>query len=232
MGIYSVRDAALITHAHQRQIRGWLQGYTQRKGKPAAPPILHAQHEPRDGELVLGFLDLLEVAFLHRISAAVERSGRSLSWKALRAAATTARRFLHSEHPFAAKRIYTDGRNVFLEVQKETGDLALYDLVRDNFAIYDVLVGSFIATIEYERDMPRRWTPDDRFKRIRIDPRRAFGRPFELKSGVPAETLFDGWKAEQGKAVSVAAWYDTDREGVEEAVGYMLGFRTETPIAA
>jgi len=223
LGIYSVSDAARITGVHPRQIRGWLQGYPQRHGKSRAAPILHRQHELRDGELALGFLDLLEVAFLGQISRAAERQGRSLSWRALRSASDTARRMLRTEHPFAAKRIHTDGRSIFLEAQKETGDPALYDLVADNFAIYDVLASSFVATIDYEDDQPRRWTPDGRFRRIQVDPRRAFGRPIEAESGVPAETLFDAWRAEKGNADKVAAWFGTDREGVEEAVHYTLG---------
>ncbi|MGH7106315.1 MAG: hypothetical protein ACREFT_07380 [Acetobacteraceae bacterium] len=129
---------------------------------------------------------------------------------------------LHTEHPFAAKRIHTDGRSVFLEAQKATGDAALYDLVSDNFAIYEVLVASFIATIEYENDEPRRWTPDDRFPRIQVDPRRAFGRPIETRSGAPAEALFDAWRAEKGNLDKVAVWYGTDRKGVDQAVHYTL----------
>jgi uncharacterized protein (DUF433 family) len=223
LGIYSVPDAGKITGVHPRQIRGWLQGYSQRLGKAPALPILHRQHDLRDGELALGFLDLLEVAFLGRINQAVERQGRTLSWKALRTAAETARLRWSTEHPFAAKRIHTDGRSIFLEAQKATGDMALYDLVSDNFAIYDVLSTSFIATIEYEEDQPRRWMPDDRFSRILVDPHRAFGRPIESLSGAPVETLFDAWRAEKSNAEKVAAWFETDREGVDQAVHYSLG---------
>ena len=72
LGIYSVPDAARITRVTRSQIRGWLQGYPQKAGK-RPEPILHGQYDLRDGELALGFLDLLEVAFLGRISQAVER---------------------------------------------------------------------------------------------------------------------------------------------------------------
>ena len=223
LGIYSVHDAALITGVAPRQIRGWLQGYSQRRGKPLAPAILHRQHELRDGELALGFLDLLEVAFLGRITKAVERQGHILGWKALRSAAETARKVLDSQNPFAARRIHTDGRSIFLEAQRATGDAALHDLVSDNFAIYDVLAASFVATIEYEDDLPRRWTPDERFARIQLNPQRAFGRPTETRSGTPAQTLFDAWRAEMGNADRVAGWFGTDREGVDQAVHYTLG---------
>ena len=222
-GIYSVRDASNLTGVSPRQIRGWLEGYAQRKGKPEAGPILIRQHEEREGELALGFLDLLEVAFLGRIVQAAERQGRALSWRAIRAAAVTARRKFGTDHPFATKRIHSDGRSIFLEAQKETGDTALYDLVVDNFAIYNVLADSFIASVEFEDDQPRRWTPDERFPRIVIDPKRSFGRPIEARSGTPAEALFDAWRAEKSDAAKVAAYYGTDEEGVKQAVGFMLG---------
>jgi hypothetical protein len=115
LGIYSVADAARITGAPPQQIRGWLQDYAQRKGQKAAPPILHRQHELQGDELALGFLELLEVAFLHRLKVAAERNGKSPSWKALRAAAETARRITNTEHPFATQRIHTDGHNIFID---------------------------------------------------------------------------------------------------------------------
>jgi uncharacterized protein (DUF433 family) len=138
---------------------------------------------------------------------------------------------LKTDHPFATRRLHTDGHSIFLEAHQETGDSALYDLVDDNFAILDVLMQSFIATVEYEQDEPRRWTPDERFLRIQIDPLRAFGRPIETVSGVPAETLFDAWKAEGSNAERVAAWYGTDVEGVDQAVHYILGIG-RAPVAA
>jgi len=53
LGIYSVPDAARLTRVPPRQIRGWLQGYAQRKGKAQAAPVLRKQHALRDGELAL-----------------------------------------------------------------------------------------------------------------------------------------------------------------------------------
>ncbi|MCS6920687.1 MAG: hypothetical protein NZM07_01985 [Elioraea sp.] len=232
LGIYSVQDAARLTGVPPRQIRGWLQGYAQRKGKAAAGPVLRRQHELRDGELALGFLDLLEVAFLGRLVRAAEAQGRAPSWKAIRTAAETARRVLNTDHPFAVRRIHTDGKRIFAEAQRATGDRALYDLVGDNFAIYDVVVDSFVASVEYEEDTPRRWTPDSRFDRIVVDPRRAFGRPVESTSGAPAEALFDAWRAEKGNAAKVAAYYGTDAAGVQQAVHFTLGADAPLPNAA
>ena len=232
LGIYSVQEAARLTAVPPRQIRGWLRGYAQRKGKAPAGPVLRRQHELRAGELALGFLDLLEVAFLGRLVRAAETQGRAPSWKAIRTAAEIARRVLNTDHPFAGRRIHTDGRRIFAEAQQATGDRALHDLVGDNSAIYDVVIDSFVASVEYDEDAPRRWTPDVRFDRIVVDPRRAFGRPVETRSGASAEALFDAWRAEKGNAAKVAALYGTDAAGVRQAVGFTLGADAPLPMAA
>jgi uncharacterized protein (DUF433 family) len=182
--------------------------------------VLRNQHPQREGELALGFLDLLEVDFLGRLVRAAESQGRSPSWKAIATSTETARRVFGIDHPFAARRLHTDGHSIFLEAHRETGDLALYDLVADNFAILDVLVSSFVATIEFENDQPKTWTPNALFCRVVIDPRRSFGRPIESVSCAPVETLFDAWKAEMANSARVAAWYETDVEGVEQAVRF------------
>lgn len=221
-GIFSLRDAEALTAVPRTKIRGWLQGYAQRRGVKQAGPILHRQHDLIDGELALGFLDLIEVAFLGRIVHAAALRGHTVRWRAIRTAAETARRLLGSDHPFSTKRIHTDGRSVFLEAQQETGDPGLYDLTRDNFAILAVLSRSFVASVEYEGDDPRVWTPDQRFPRIVIDPRRSFGRPIERYSGTPAEALFDAWRAEGQSCARVARFYEIDPEAVDQAVRFSV----------
>ena len=232
LGIYSVQDAARLSSVPAARIRGWLLGYGPRRGRDGAPAVLRPQHTLRHGELALGFFDLLEVAFLGRLVQAAERQGRRPSWKSIRLAADTARRMLGTEHPFAARRLHTDGKRIFAEARGPDGANALYDLVGDNFAIYDFVARSFVATVEYEHDTPLRWTPDTRFPRIIVDPLRAFGRPIESASGVPAETLFDAWLAEANDAAKVAAFFGVDPPGVDEAVGFVLGTQAPIPRAA
>ena len=35
--------------------------------------------------------------------------------------------------------------------------------------------------------------------------------------------MFDAWRAEKGNMEKVAAWFGTDREGVDQAVRYIFG---------
>ena len=51
-----------------------------------------------------------------------------------------------------------------------------------------------------------------------LTPLRSFGRPIETTSGALAETLFDASNAERSDAEKVAAWYCTDRDGVDQVV--------------
>lgn len=232
LGIYGVQDAARLAGVPPRRIRGWLAGYGQRAGKIHAAPVLRRQHELCEGELALGFLDLLGVAFLGVIVRAAERQGRAPRWRAIRTAADAARRILGTDHPFAVRRIHTDGRTVFHEAQQTKGDPALYDLVANNYAIYDVLAESFLASVDLEGDAARRWRPEPTLGRIVVGPRRAFGRSVEDKSGAPAEALFDAWRAEGGNASRVAAYCGTDVAGVDQAVRFHLGVYARLPIAA
>jgi hypothetical protein len=229
LGLISVPEAEMMTAVNRRQIRGWLLGYAQRRAVQRAGPILRSQHPLIDGELALGFLDLLEVAFLGQIVEAARRRGHAPQWKAIRKAAETARRRFGSEHPFALKRLHTDGRSIFAEAASETGDPGLYDLVADNYAILDVLSASFVASVEYDGDIPRLWRPSPLHDRIVADPRRARGRPVESRSGAPAEALFDAFRAEKGNAARVAAYFETDEEGVRQAVAFMLGVGRRVP---
>lgn len=227
-GIYSVKDAAALTNVSPRQIRGWLEGYRGRR----AEPVLRLQHERADGEIALGFFNLLEVDFLGRLIAAAAHRGRPPSWRAIRVAVSTARRHFGTEHPLAMRRAHTDGHTVWYEAQQETGDCALYDLTADNYAIYNMVEKSFLASVAYRDDQPHRWWPRPELQRIVVDPLRSFGRPIEDKSLAPAEALFDAWKAEGRNAHRVAAFFRTDVQGVEEAIHFTLRLPGPLPKAA
>lgn len=59
-GLYTVPMAARIVNASPLKLRSWIDGY----GQSEAEPIIHRQL-PRVGErTVLGFLDLIEAAFV------------------------------------------------------------------------------------------------------------------------------------------------------------------------
>lgn len=216
VGLYTIPEAARFTRIPANKIRGWINGYGGRspsRERPAA--IIRRQIPSLEGKPALGFLDLIEVRFVNWLL------GYGVSWKTIRQAAALARDTLKHEHPFALANFHTDGKGVFLETQKDTGDRMLLDLVKNNFAMYDVLEQSFRAGIEFGSGVAARWRPPSDYAAIVLDPLRSFGQPIDENSGVPTATLFDAYRAE-GSFERVAEWYDVTIETVRAAVAFEL----------
>jgi len=186
VGLYTVPEAARLTRVAPAKIRGWISGYGGR-AKDDRAPIIHRQIPMIGGKPALGFLDLIEVRFVSWLV------GKGVSWRTIRLAADRARAELHHEHPFALARFHTDGKAIFLETQEATGDRSLLDLVKNNFAMYEVV----------------------------LDPGRSFGRPIDDGSGVPTATLNDAYQAE-GSYERVASWFEVPPEAVRRAVAYEM----------
>jgi uncharacterized protein (DUF433 family) len=205
-GLYTLAEAARLARVSPARVRGWIVGYRGR-----AAPILRRQYRDDGGPPVLGFLDLIEVRFVRALA------DRGVSRQSLRIAAERARAVIGHDHPFANARFRTDGRRIFLETRAETGDRRLLDLLADNFAIYDVLERSFRDGLDFDADgVARRWRPVAELDRIVVDPARAFGRPIDEASGVPADVLADALAAE-GDVRRVADWYRVDPAAVTQA---------------
>lgn len=214
VGLYTVPEAARLTHVPPAKIRGWINGYGGRDSSRS--PIIHRQVPTIAGKPALGFLDLIEVRFVNWLV------GYGVSWQTIRVAAERARGALGHEHPFALAKFHTDGKHVFLETQEETDDRKLLDLVKNNFAMYDVLEQSFRDGIAFDHEgVATAWRPIEGDHAIVLDPARSFGRPIDENSGVPTATLADAYTAE-GSYERVASWYDVPPEAVRRAVRYEM----------
>src|SRR5690348_1230939 len=101
VGVYSAPQAARLIHSRPNEIRRWLGGYHGHS--PLWEPQL-----PRtaDGELRLGFLDLMELRFVR----AFRKHGVSLQH--IRQVLAKARDLIRSEHPLSTRRFKTDGKDI------------------------------------------------------------------------------------------------------------------------
>ncbi len=215
VGLYSIPEAARLTRVAPAKIRGWICGYGRGNAERRAP-IIHRQVPTIGGKPALGFLDLIEVRFVSWII------GFGVSWRTIRVAADRARLALQHEHPFAHARFHTDGKTIFLETQTETEDRRLLDLVKNNFAMYDILEQSFREGIAFGSDgAASAWRPPEGERAVVLDPARSFGRPIDDMSGVPTAVLADAYTAE-GSFERVAAWFEVPPETVRRAVDYEL----------
>ena len=211
-GLYSISEASRLTDIDARSVSRWLQGYHyQRSGRrKESPPVIAADYKPIDGKRALSFLDMMELRLVKRFRK------HGLSFRKIRIAYERASKILNSTHPFASRRFVTDGKTILLQIANEEGDRDLLDLVKEQYAIEDILSPLLLDGIDFDGELPTRWRPANG---IVVDPRHAFGRPVVASCSIPSETLFAAYAAERS-IEKVAKWYEVEPSAVQQAVDF------------
>ena len=212
-GLYTVPEAARLTHISAGKIRRWLRGYDFRSGARIrhSNAMWQSEIKPLDNKLALSLRDLLELRFVD----AFIRLG--VSWRTMRRAHARAQEELKTSHPFCSRRIETDGKNILLRQAKEDSDEALLNLVTGQRE-FSRIVRDFLKELEFFGNEIV-WWPLGKKRLIVIDARRNFGQPTVAKSGVPAITLARSVRANSSVNV-VARWYEVQRDEVLDAVEF------------
>jgi uncharacterized protein (DUF433 family) len=212
-GLYTVPDAARLTRISTGKIRRWMKGYDFKSGERIhhSEAVWQGELKPIENKLALSFRDLLELRFVD----AFIRAG--VSWRTMRRAHTKAQEELKTTHPFCSNRIFTDGRSILLRQGEEDSDQALINLANDQ-AEFARIVEEFEEELEFSgSDII--WYPLGKERQIVIDPRRNFGQPTVMKSGVPSATLARSVKANSSQEI-VARWYEVHPDEVRDAVEF------------
>lgn len=214
-GIYPVRDAARLTNVSASRIRRWLRGYRyQWHGKTyTSRPLWQGQWPPIDRSIALGFLDLIEIRFVD----AFLRQG--VSWTTLRRARERARELFDVSHPFCTNRFVSDGRDIFVELHRETGEPSLVELARRQHVFTDI-VKPFLKDLDFRDGTDvARWWPLGRNRLVVLDPTRNFGRPIVAERGVPTEVLARA-AAASGSLAEVSRWFEILEREVRDAIDF------------
>ena len=212
-GLYSVPEAARLTRISVGKVRRWLKGYDFRSGTSVrhSDAVWQGELKPIENKLALSFRDLLELRFVD----AFIRAG--VSWKTMRRAHGRAQEELQTTHPFCSNRISTDGKSILMRQAKEDGDEALLNLVTQQRE-FTKIVQEFLKELEFSGE-DIIWWPLGKGRQIIVDPRRNFGQPTVVKSGVPATALARSVKA-NSSVDEVARWYEVQRDEVRDAVEF------------
>ena len=214
-GIYSVPDAARLTRVSTWRIRRWLRGYRFRTKKKEyhSPPLWHGQLEPIDRSLALGFLDLIEIRFVDAFLKA------GVSWIMLRKAHERGAELFKNPHPFCTNRFVTDGRDIFVELHRRTGESSLLEIVNSQH-VFAQIMRPFLKELEFtEGDVLVRWRPTTTKRLVVLDPTRNFGRPIVIQHGVPTEVLAGATNA-CGSIQEVSRWSEVPEDEIEDAVEF------------
>jgi uncharacterized protein (DUF433 family) len=215
IGIYTVSDAARLTGVSTGRIRRWLRGYRYRSRKKAyaSPPLWQGQWEPIDHSLALGFLDLIEIRFVDTFLKA------GISWTTLRQARDRAQEIFKVAHPFCTNRFVTDGREVFVELHRRTGEPSLIEIVKRQ-AVFAQIIKPFLKDLEFAEGTGLvRWWPLGEKRLVVLDPTRNFGRPIVARHGVPTEVLANAARV-SGSLAEVSRWYEVPLQEIEDAIEF------------
>ena len=212
IGLYTASEAAQLLDLSVAKVRRWLGGY--RAAGREYHPVWTPQLPKLDDQLGLGFLDLMQL----RVGARLVLKTH-ISLQALRKALLLIRdrKLIDHDHPLATSRFKTDGRRIFLEIGRETGEPQLYDLFRSQFAFHRVIAPSF-KDVDLDFEVTR-WWPLGRDRTVVLDPQRSFGAPIASESGIPTATLALAAKRE-GSPRAVTRWYGVTEREVRDATAF------------
>lgn len=212
-GLYTVPEAARLTRVSVGKIRRWLKGYDFKSGESLhhSDAVWQGELHPLEKRLALSFRDLLELRFVD----AFIRAG--VSWRTMRRAHAKAQQELQTTHPFCSNRISTDGRSILLRQGEEDSDQALINLATDQVE-FSRIVKAFLMELEFSGDEII-WWPLGKERQIVVDPKRNFGQPTVVRSGVPSQILARSVKANSSREL-VAKWYEVEFEEIADAVEF------------
>jgi uncharacterized protein (DUF433 family) len=180
-GIYGRSDAARLLGVNASTLGRWVGGYTYHPAgasgnlaKRRKPPLINSDLPAIEDSVAVSFVELMEL----RVVKELIHSGVSL--QAVRVAANLASQHFATAHPFASRRVYTDGRRVFAEVAGRSE--AHPDFVElSRWKIEQVIAGGifepFLKEIDFDEvtSLAERWWPLGRDYPVVLDPAIAFG---------------------------------------------------------
>jgi uncharacterized protein (DUF433 family)/DNA-binding transcriptional MerR regulator len=215
IGFYTVPEAARLLKIRPLNIRRWLGGYSYTHGEMTLkmPPLWQPQLPAYEHHIELGFRDLIELRFIKSFL----DSGLSLI--TVRNCLEYARGYAKDDRPFSTRRFQTDGRTIFLESLRQSGEEELLDLKNHQYVIKKIIDRTFKDLDLSDDDIVSRWRPFEGKRSIVIDPERVFGQPITNNYGVPTVVLADAVKAE-GSVERVTRLYDVSASVVRDAVKF------------
>lgn len=211
LGIYGVRDAARLIGMQPNTLKRWLIGYSYRHaGTDADQPALWSpQYRPDDGELLLGFRDLVEARIVHALRS------RGIGLPTIRLCLDRARAIVGDQRPLSTRQFKTDGRTIFLEITDGLDEPQLVDLKRRQ-GVFKTVVEPSLSGLEFGAQAAERWWLLPGKQTIVADPAFAFGQPTVAGRGLTTAVIAQAIRAE-GSVRCVARLYDLTPGVVRDA---------------
>ncbi|HYU27650.1 MAG TPA: hypothetical protein VEK83_01345 [Gemmatimonadales bacterium] len=192
VGLYTRADASRLLKMTPSRVARWVRGYSYWLSHPARPerrdqpPVVRGRLPPVAGSVLISFLDLMEL----RVVKALVDVGLSLQH--VRRVATLASDLFHTPYPFASRKIFTDGHEVFASLTRDSDDPILIEIShRHSQLIARPIIADYLTELDFDpqSSLARRWWPLGRQIPIVLDPTVSFGAPVVAGTATRTEVV-------------------------------------------
>ncbi|MCL2043911.1 MAG: DUF433 domain-containing protein [Treponema sp.] len=219
-GIYSLTTAAKILKMNPQKMHRWIKGYTYYKNTEcrSIKPIFKTEFDYDSDDMIISFLDLTELLF---INAFIDYD---ISIQKIRKAAIAASKILQTRHPFAMRKIYTDGKSIFGKIAEEVNDPSLLDLINSQYQFAKIIEPTLYKCIDFNKheEFAERWWPLGKKMGIVLDPSRNMGQPILNKYNVRTELIYELHKTNHS-IDEISDWYELDKNTIDMAISFEKG---------
>lgn len=223
VGIYSRADVARLLHLAPGRVTSWVRGYRyawgpkERRRRGEQPAVIRTDIPFIEGSLSVSFLELVELFVVKQFR------DEGIPLQTVRVAWNHAARAFKTLHPFADRRVFTDGGHIFMALRED--DLAPDVLeVSSRRMPFQIIAGPIfkhsVEGIEFDEHtaLARRWWPHGRHLPIVLDPAIAFGAPVVQGTRVPTAIIARYSETRSIKVVAEA--FELPSEQVKAAVEF------------
>ena len=218
-GIYPLITAAKILKINPQKMRRWIKGYTYPKNMEfhSSKPLFKIEFEYNSDDVVISFLDLAELLFIKTFVQ------YGISLQKIRKAAITASNLLNASHPFAIRKMFTDGKSIFAKIAQTENDTSLLDLLNKQFQLDEIVEPLLYECIDFNKyDYAEKWWPLGKRKDIVLDPTRNMGQPILNKYNVRTELIYELYKTNHSIS-EISEWYELDKKAIDTAINFEKG---------
>jgi len=216
--IYEAAEVARLVGLTPSRVRRWLFGYHYRVGADKRErkqvPVVHREGTERSR--YASFLDLIELLSVKSFL------DKGLSLQRVRRACDEAASLLRLDHPFARKRFFTSGREIYLEIQSNQEVTDLLQLLSGGQWVIESIIREFAEQIDFdlESELASKWWPLGKDEYVVLDPLVSFGAPSIVGRGVKTANVYDLYRAERQRTEVVARWMSLTLAEVDAAVRF------------
>ena len=193
--LYTIAEAARFLGEPMTSFRNWARGYeaTFRNRPPVMGQAIVTAFEAQRFHPSIPFIGLAEGFVVHTF----RRAGVSLQH--IRKAVAVLEREIGIEHALASKRLFTDGASVLYDYAEDEGDEELLTHVVTQQRVLADVVKDHLRRVTYGSDgWPEKLiSPTTARPIVAADPRRGFGQPIFVRSGVRVEDVLDRIRADE-----------------------------------